>query len=96
MDTKPFHWSQAKNSQLKQQRNISFEEIVLHISTGRVLDIVHHPNSLKYPNQRIFLVLIRDYVWLVPFTETDTEIALKTAIPSRKATREYLARKKDE
>ena len=33
---------------------------------------------------------IRGYAYLVPFVETETEVFLKTIIPSRKATREYL------
>ena len=35
-------------------------------------------------------ILIDDYAYLVPYVENDTEIFLKTIIPSRKAAKEYL------
>ena len=49
-----------------------------------------HPNNATYPNQRLFIVMIDEYVYLVPYVENDDEIFLKTVIPSRKATRQYL------
>jgi len=89
---KYFAWDPTKNIQLRAERNISFDEIVYHIEMGRLLDIVEHPNPTKYPGQRIFIIAIEDYAYLVPFVESDTEIFLKTIIPSRKATREYLGK----
>jgi hypothetical protein len=47
-------------------------------------------------NQRIFVVQRDDYVYLVPFVEDDKLIALKTIIPSRKATKQYLGKKPDD
>ena len=81
-------WSHEKNELLKRQRNVSFEEVALRIEAGRVLDVREHPNREKYPNQRIFVLDLGDYVYLVPFVENDKEIFLKTIIPSRKAKRE--------
>jgi hypothetical protein len=75
---------------LKSERNISFEEVVFHIEKKDVLDIVEHPNREKYKGQRIFIVNINNYAYLVPFIESEREIFLKTIIPSRKATRKYL------
>jgi hypothetical protein len=75
---------------LKAERNISFEEVVFHIGRQDVLDIVEHPNPEKYQGQRIFIVNINDYAYLVPFVENEREIFLKTIIPSRKATKKYL------
>lgn len=72
------------------ERNVSFEEVVFYIEKGQLLDIVEHPNPEKYKGQRVFIVNINDYAYLVPFVETDYEIFLKTIIPSRKATKEYL------
>jgi len=57
---------------------------------GKLLDTIQHPNHEKYPNQRIFIVEIDRYVYLVPFVEDDTEFFLKTIIPSRKMTKQYL------
>lgn len=85
-----FGWDPDKNEWLKRERGISFEAIVYYIQQGQLLDILEHPNPKRYPNQRIFLVQIEDYVYLVPFVERGEEAFLKTIIPSRKATREYL------
>ena len=86
---KSFLWDPDKNSWLKRVRGVSFEEVLFHIEAGDVLDILEHPNAERYPGQMIYVVLIDDYVCLVPFVESDDEIFLKTIIPSRKATRAY-------
>lgn len=87
---KYFTWDAEKNEKLKAERGISFEEILFHIERGDVLDILENPNQEKYKGQRIFVVEVEGYVYLVPFDETEKEVALKTIIPSRKATRQYL------
>jgi uncharacterized DUF497 family protein len=87
---KYFSWSNEKNQLLKSERNISFEEVVYHIEKQHVLDIVQHPNQEKYKGQKIFIINIDDYAYLVPFVEDEQEIFLKTIVPSRKATRKYL------
>ena len=75
---------------MKAERQVSFQDVVLYIETGFLLDILDHPNQEKYNGQRIFVVNIDDYVYLVPFVEDDNSVFLKTIIPSRKATRKYL------
>lgn len=87
---KPINWNSDKNIALKTERGISFEEVLVAISQGALLDVVEHPNAERYPNQRIFVVRIRGYAYIVPFVETGEEIFLKTIIPSRSATRKYL------
>ena len=87
---KPFRWNHEKNEQLKVERGISFEEIVLSIEANGLLDILKHPNRGKYPNQLVFVVVFYDYIYLVPFVEEVDYYFLKTIIPSRKATRDYL------
>lgn len=87
---KVFRWNSGKNKRLKRQRGVSFEEVVLSIVEGGLLDILEHPNPAKYPDQKMFVVRIADYAFLVPFVETADEVFLKTIIPSRKATRTYL------
>lgn len=89
---KRFNWSSEKNEQLRLERGISFEEILFHIENGDVLDILEHPNQSKYAGQSIFVVLVDDYVHLVPFVEDETEVFLKTIIPSRKATKQHLSK----
>ena len=90
MSPKKYFWSEDKNQYLKTVRNISFEEVISSIADGHVLDIVEHPNQEKYSGQRMFVVEMHSYAWLVPFVETDGEMFLKTVIPSRKATKKYL------
>lgn len=94
MELKLYTWNEEKNQRLKAERNISFEEVVFHIASGHILDIVEHSNQEKYKGQRIFIVNIDNYAYLVPFVETDDEIFLKTIIPNRKATRKYLGGKR--
>jgi len=96
IEMKYFSWNIEKNEQLKKERSISFEEIVFYIERGQLLDIVEHPNQEKYAGQRIFIVNINDYTYLVPFVESENEVFLRTIIPSRKATREYLRGSGDE
>jgi uncharacterized DUF497 family protein len=87
---KTFSWNDEKNAILKAERQVSFEEIILYIEMGFLLDVLEHPNQEKRKGQKIFVVQVDDYVYLVPFVETDTEVFLKTIIPSRKATKKYL------
>ena len=89
---KPFRWNHDKNEALKIERSISFEEIVLAIETDGLLDQLRHPNSEKYPNQSVLVVALDGYVYLVPYVEEPDYFFLKTVIPSRKATRDYLLR----
>jgi uncharacterized DUF497 family protein len=87
---KPFRWSPEKNETLKADRGVSFEGVVVAIESGGLLDILAHPNQPKYPRQRILVVASDNYVFLVPFVEEEDYFFLKTIIPSRKATRDYL------
>ena len=85
-----FSWSPKKNRFLQETRGISFEEVVFHIERGDILDILEHPNQRKYPGQRIMIVDVEGYAYIVPFVEDEHDVFLKTIIPSRKATRTYL------
>jgi uncharacterized DUF497 family protein len=85
-------WNSQKNETLIAERGVSFEDVVFHIGNGDLLNILEHPNQEQYPGQRIFVVNIGDYAHLVPFVENDSEIFLKTIIPSRKGTDTYLRR----
>ena len=87
---KPFRWGAEKNEALKTTRGVSFESIVVAIESEGLLDLVNHPNKARYPNQKILVVSFDGYVYLVPFIEEEEHFFLKTIIPSRKATRDYL------
>lgn len=85
-----YAWNPEKNEQLKRERGVSFEEVVFHIESGDEVDVFEHPNQERYPGQKISVVVIEDYAYLVPFIESDTEVFLKSIIPSRKATKQYV------
>lgn len=87
---KHYNWDPSKNEKLKAERDISFEEVVFHIRQGNEVDVFEHPNQERYPGQKISVVLIEGYAYLVPYVESETEIFLKTIIPSRKATKKYV------
>ncbi len=86
---KTYRWNEEKNEQLKQSRGVSFEDVVLALESGGLLDVLVHPNSRRYPNQKVLVVVVMEYVYLVPHVEKPDHIFLKTVIPSRKATRDY-------
>jgi uncharacterized DUF497 family protein len=86
---KPIVWNPGKNALLKAERGVSFEDVVFHMMAGDILDTIEHPNQERYPGQQIHVVAIEDYVYLVPFIESEEEVFLKTVIPSRKATKTY-------
>ena len=89
MKNNRYEWNPEKNEILKNERDISFEQIIFHLMKGDIWRIGDHPDQEKYPGQKIYFVIIDDYVYLVPFIENGDEIFLKTIIPSRKATRDY-------
>jgi uncharacterized DUF497 family protein len=87
---KRFAWNDDKNRQLKAERGVSFEQVILHIALGGIVDVVEHHNPSRYPDQRIYIIEIDHYAYLVPFVESEHTVFLETIIPSRKATRRYL------
>ena len=89
--SKTIRYSLQKNELLKTQRDVSFEDVILALENGYLLDDITHPNKERYPNQNIFIILIRikDYVYLVPYVEDNTSIFLKTIIPSRQMNKKY-------
>jgi len=83
-------WNIEKNEKLKFERDIGFEDVVLAIDNNCILDIIQHKNIKKYPNQKILIVKINNYAFLIPFIEDEDKIFLKTIIPSRQATKKYI------
>ncbi|WP_038247540.1 BrnT family toxin [Ghiorsea bivora] len=90
---KPINWNPDKNRKLIEERGVSFEDIIFSLQSGCLLDDISHPNQEKYSHQRVFIVAIDDYAYLVPYIENDEEIFLKTVVPSRKATKQHLGGK---
>jgi len=90
---KYYDWNKAKNEFLKLERDISFEDVVNAIEENKVLEIRIHPNENKYPNQKILIVEMDNYIYCVPFVENEEKYFLKTIFPSRKLTKRYLFKK---
>ncbi len=87
---KYFDWSEDENKQLKVERGIGFEDVLIAIDENRILDQRKHPNNKKYPEQQLLVVEINQYAFLVPYVEDEEKLFLKTIIPSRKETKKYL------
>lgn len=85
-----FAWSEEKNRRLIEDRGISFEVVLVHIEQGDLLAVLEHPDPERFGRQKIFVVRVGSYAYLIPYVESGEEIFLKTIIPSRKATRDYL------
>ena len=87
---KAFNWKPEKNEWLKLNRNICFEDVVYFIEKGNILDIIENPNQKRYKGQKIYIIEINKYVFMVPYYEDNDGIYFKTIIPSRKMTKNYL------
>ena len=90
-----YKWDHKKNEKRKAERGVGFEQVILHIDRGDLMDVVKHPNQSRYPNQQMLIVKIKEYAYLVPFVEDEKGKFLKAIIPSRKATRDYLRGRND-
>ena len=86
---KYFDWNEEKNRELQVQRKVTFEDVLVAIEEGNLLDVLEHPNRKKYPGQRFLVIWVNEYVHLVPFVEDEEKIFLKTIIPSRKMHKKY-------
>jgi uncharacterized DUF497 family protein len=89
MDESQFEWCEEKNRILKAERNLCFEDVVLAIQNGQLLDIIHNP-SRNHPEQMCLIVAISGYAHIVPFVRVGKVFFLKTIYPSRKQTQKYL------
>jgi uncharacterized DUF497 family protein len=85
-----FRWDPQKNALLMRERGLSFEQISLAVEGGDLLQVIAHPNPARYPNQKIMVVAMDGYAFLVPFVQEEEGYFLKTIIPSRKATRDLM------
>jgi uncharacterized DUF497 family protein len=90
---KSINWNTEKSLSLKALRGISFEDVVYYIEKGNIMNDYAHPNQKRYPGQRIMVIGINNYAYLVPYVENEEEIFLKTIIPSRKTTEKYFGGK---
>ena len=93
---KSIDWNTEKSVALKASLGISFEDVVFYVERGDILDDYLHPNQQAYPGQRIMVVSVANYAYLVPYVENEEELFLKTIIPSRKATQRYHGEKHED
>ncbi|MCK9365291.1 MAG: BrnT family toxin [Syntrophales bacterium] len=84
-----YEWNPEKNEWLKDERHVSFEQIIIHLSRGDVWKITDHPDQSIYPGQKLYFVIVDGYIHIVPYVIEKECIFLKTIIPSRKATKMY-------
>lgn len=84
-----YDWVPEKEEWLKINRGLSFHHVLYQIDNGHLLDVREHPNKEKYPHQKLLIVRMDEYVYVVPFVEDGEILFLKTIIPSRKETRRY-------
>lgn len=82
-----YEWDPAENEWLKNTRGISFEGVVFHLAQGNVWKIADHPDQKRYLGQKIYFLIIDNYIYLVPHIIEKDYIFLKTIIPSLKATK---------
>jgi len=90
-----YEWNPDKNEWLKTERKISFERIIFHLLRGDVWKIADHPDRANYPGQRIYFIVVENYIYAAPHIIGKDHIFLKTIIPSRKATKMYLETKNE-
>ena len=81
---------------MRKKRNISFQDVIEKIEKGEIISDQPHPNKERYSNQRIYVLFLNNYVYVVPYIETEKKIFLKTVYPNRKFTKQYLKGGKNE
>jgi uncharacterized DUF497 family protein len=86
----PITWNADKNLLLLAQRGVCFEDVLVAVAGEGLLANLEHAQPERYGQQRIWVVQLKAYVYLVPYVENAQHIFLKTIIPCRKATRQYL------
>ena len=91
---KYIEWDDEKNELLKRERGIGFEDVLTAINDNGLLVTIENPNKIRYPDQKIYIVAINNYAYMVPFVEDDKKRFLKTIIPSRKMTKKYILKEK--
>jgi len=85
------NFNEEKNQLLLATRGVSFEKVIELISENGLLADLAHPNK-KYINQRLFVVEIDNYAYVVPYliNRQKREVFLKTIYASRVLTKKYL------
>ena len=90
----PFDYSREKSLILKETRGVDFEDVISAFENRKLITEMSHPRQDKYPKQRIFIVEINKYVYVVPYVIDQKRKVrfLKTIYPNRKLTKKYLGK----
>lgn len=83
-------FNKEKDVWLYKTRGIGFTEIIRAVEDGRLIKTIQHPNQTLYRNQKLWIININDYAYVVPFRETQKTINLITIFQSRKYTKKYI------
>ena len=89
-------WSEEKNKLLKETRGIGFEKVVDAITHNRAITNILNPNQIRYPGQRIHILIINNYTYAVPYLKDKKGIFLKTIYASHKYHKQYNKKEKYE
>ncbi|MCF6198103.1 MAG: toxin [Hyphomicrobiaceae bacterium] len=84
-------WNQTKSCELIERHGIGFEEVIIALQGGHFLDDLERQNKEKFRHQRLLVVQIEDYAYVVPYVREEEGVFFKTLFPSRKFTRQYLS-----
>ena len=87
MEDWTYAFDPEKNAWLIRERGISFEQIIALIENGKLVQVLEHPDKVKYPHQLLYEVDVDGYIHVVPVVKKDGTLFLKTIYPSRKAMR---------
>lgn len=82
-----YEFKPEKNIKLLEERGIGFEDVIAVLDAKGPLTVLDHPNVVKYPHQKIYVLGIDGYAYLVPFEKQGNKVVLKTIYPSRKLTK---------
>ena len=89
-------WDPVKDEWLRRNRGMSFDDVVYHLEHGGFLADIPHPNQERHPGQRLYIVHIGDYAYVVPFYRDGHVESLRALYPSRKYTSAYLRNRRQQ
>ena len=78
-----FEYDPDKDERLRSTRGIGFIDAIQAIESGQILLDFEHPNQIRYPGQRMFVLDINGYAHCVPYLEDGRVLVLKTVYPNR-------------
>lgn len=92
-----FDFNIDKNKLLKKTRGVNFDDVSQAIKNKTFIIDTEHHNKQKHPNQRAFIIEIKNYIYVVPYVQDKLRGVkfLKTVYPSSRLTKKYLKNEKN-